>query len=294
MLEFFASQPTVPGIEIRAIVALAFTGAAAYFDLFHKKWVPNWLIYTFLLSAFALNIIFFEQTIFLHALFFAIIIFAISYPLYRLGQLGGADAYILCGIALSLPYFTKPFFGVEQSVPYPFILSALIPTGILFILHMLIRFVPFISKKLAEGKISFQPIKLIEPAILTIILVIFTNFLFLLSAAVPFSYLAIIYFLFISLLFFSLFKSEIKESMVEEVAVSKLQEEDVLALEKISPALIKKLSLQPLLDKKTISSLKKARIKKVPVYTGMPCFLPYLFLGVLISLLFGDLLIYLL
>ena len=54
------------------------------------------------------------------------------------------------------------------------------------------------------------------------------------------------------------------------------------------------LKLVPLMDARVISALKKSKMKKVPVYTGMPFFLPYLFLGLLFTVLFGDLLIYLL
>jgi len=81
--------------------------------------------------------------------------------------------------------------------------------------------------------------------------------------------------------------------MVESVQVSKLQEEDVLALEKMDASLVKKLKLQPLIDGKIILALKKSKVKAVPVYTGMPFFLPYLFLGLLLAVLFGDLLFYL-
>jgi hypothetical protein len=95
------------------------------------------------------------------------------------------------------------------------------------------------------------------------------------------------------MVFFSVFKTQIKDSMAQEVKVEKLQEEDVLALEKMDRSLIKKLKLSAVLDARSISELKTAKIKSVPVYTGMPFFLPYLFLGLLISVLFGDLLSYL-
>ena len=74
--------------------------------------------------------------------------------------------------------------------------------------------------------------------------------------------------------------------------VGKLQCEDVLALEKMQP-LAKKLSLSPVISEKAIAALRRAKAKAVPVYTRMPFFLPYLFFGLLFSVLFGDLLFYL-
>ena len=292
-LSFLSAQPALPGLEWRILVAAAFTGAAAYYDMFNKKWVPNWLVYAFLAFALAINIIFFEQALFIQAAIFAALIFAASYLLYKFGQLGGADAYVLAAIAFTLPCLPKPLFAAEQAVPYPFILSLLIPTGIAFILHMLARFIPYISKKISGGKIRFTAKKLIGPCILALVLIIFTSALLALPIAVPPTYVMIVAFLSLALLFFSLFKDEIKESMVEYVATSHLQEEDVLALEQMPPELVKRLNLQPLMDARIISALKKSKMKKVPVYTGMPYFLPYLFFGLLVTVLFGDLLLYL-
>ena len=80
--------------------------------------------------------------------------------------------------------------------------------------------------------------------------------------------------------------------MVQNVSVSRLMEEDVIALEKMDNALARKLRLYPLIDAKEIAILKKSRVKSVPVYTGMPFFLPYLLAGLAFTLLFGDLLSY--
>jgi prepilin signal peptidase PulO-like enzyme (type II secretory pathway) len=79
--------------------------------------------------------------------------------------------------------------------------------------------------------------------------------------------------------------------MVQRVKISSLQCEDVLALEQM-PELAGKLRLSPVISKRTIAALRRAHAKTVPVYTGMPFFLPYLFIGLVFTLLFGDLLYY--
>lgn len=290
MLQLFSFPPSLPGAEVRIAIALLFTAVAAYFDAFNKKWVPNYLVYGFLAAAFALNIIYFDQETLTIAIASSGIIFAASYALYRLGQLGGADAYVLSAISLAVPYLPKPLLSPPQALPYPFILSVLAPTGVAFILHMLFRFIPYISKQISHGKISVGASKLFGPASLTASFIAFLYVLSTLPVALPQFYLAILSFLFISLVFFSLFKDEIKASMAERIPVSKLQEEDVLALEQMDAALVKKLGLSPLISARTISLLKKSRLKSAPVYTGMPFFLPYLFLGLLATVLFGDIL----
>ncbi|MFA6907354.1 MAG: prepilin peptidase [Candidatus Micrarchaeia archaeon] len=282
----------VPGIGIRILVAAAFTGAAAYCDAFNKKWVPDSLLWCFLGASLLLNVVFFDAAISMQALFTATLVAAITYALYRMGQLGGADVFVMASIALAIPYLPKPLLAAPQYVPYPFFLSILAPTGIAFIAHMLCRFIPYISHELSRGKIKFTLQKMAGPAVMAVALAVFGSIASSLPMPLPSSYFAIIGFLSAALIFFSLFMPEIKASMVEKIPVSRLQCEDVMALEQM-PHLAKKLNLPPVISEKAIAALKRAKIKSVPVYTGMPFFLPYLFIGLAFTLLFGDLLYYL-
>ena len=138
---------------------------------------------------------------------------------------------------------------------------------------------------------KFTVQKVAGPALIVISLIIFGTIVSSLPVTLPASYFAIIGFLGVSLVFFSLFMPEIKASMVEKIPTSRLQCEDVMALEQM-PELAKKLKLAPVIDEKAIAALRRAKIKSVPVYTGMPFFLPYLFIGLVFTLLFGDLLYY--
>ncbi|VVB98660.1 Uncharacterised protein [uncultured archaeon] len=293
MIDLFAPLPALPGFEFRVAAVLLFTGAAAYYDIFNRKWVPNWLVYGFIIVSLLLNVVFFNYDVMLRALVFGIAVFLLTYPLYRMGQIGGADTYVMAGIAIAIPFLPSSLLGIEQSSPYPFVLSVLVPTGVFFILHMLARFVPYISRQLANGKARFAKNDLLGAGVILVAFAAFMLILLQLPVVLPPWYFAIISFLVVALVFFSLFKSQVKDSMVEQMGVAKLQEEDVLALEKMDKGLVAKLALSPLLTAKSIALLKKSKIRSVPVYTGMPFFLPYLFLGVVASLLFGDILLYL-
>lgn len=292
MLQFFNVPAAVPGIEARVFVALAFTAAAAYFDAFNKKWVPNALLYAFVASAFLLNVVFFEQGIFLAAIAFGAAAFLICYPLYRAGQLGGADVFCYSGISMAVPYLPSPFLNPTASAPYPFILSVLVPTGIAFIAHMFARFIPYIYNQVKKGRVDLSPGKLAAPAMLALAFVIFSSVIFSMPVQLPPVYFAMLAFLFTALMFFSLFKSEIKDSMVECVPISSIREEDVLALEKMDSKLVSHLKLSPVIGAKTAELLKKAKLRAVPVYTKMPFFLPYLLFGLVFTILFGDLISY--
>lgn len=282
---------SVPGIEARMLVAVAFTGAAAYYDMFNRKWVPDTLLWCFLGASLLLNVVFFDAAIFMSALAVASIVAALTYSLYRMGQLGGADVFAMASIALAIPYLPKPLLAAAQAVPYPFFLSVLAPTGIAFILHMLVRFIPYISRRIAQGKVELTLQKVAGPAIILFSLLIFWAIASSLPVSFPPAYFAVVGFLGAALIFFSLFMPEIKASMVSRVPVARLQVEDVLALEQM-PAIAGKHRLPPLISKKTIAILRREGVKSVPVYTGMPFFLPYLFIGLAFTLLFGDLLYY--
>ncbi|MCX8194535.1 MAG: hypothetical protein N3G22_00280 [Candidatus Micrarchaeota archaeon] len=284
---------SVPGIEIRIFLAVAFTAVAAYFDVFKKKWVPNALVYGFAAAALLSNIVFFDWEASLLGFALFAVVFGIAYLLYKAGQLGGADVYALASISALLPVLPKPILVPDApAAPYPFILSVIAPTGIFFIAHMLLRFVPFVASSIAKGKVHFNSTRLIGPILLTAAFCFFMFNLISLPVSISPVYLWLLSFLFVALLFFSLFREEIKDSMVEFVPASALQEEDVIALERMDHAVVKRLALQPLLSKKSIELLKKAGVKKVPVYTGMPFFLPHLLLGLLVAIAFGDILLY--
>ncbi|MEM4554318.1 MAG: hypothetical protein QXT25_00515 [Candidatus Anstonellaceae archaeon] len=288
----FSPPSQIPGIEFRVLASVAFTAAAAYFDLFNNKWVPNNLVYAFLAAAILLNLVFFSQAS-LHAFAIGAAIFAISFLLYKAGQIGGADVFVVSAIAIALPYAPQPLFAGGKTAPYPFIISVLIPASIFFITHMLLHFLPYAAELVKNGKFRLSLEKMVGIAALTFSFAAFNLTLFILPTKVPPAFILLVAFLFTSVLFFSLFKKEIKEAMAEKVKVSMLQEEDVLALELMDLRLVKKLSLPPVISKEQISKLKAAKVREVVVYTKMPFFLPHLFLGLLFALLFGDPLAYL-
>ncbi|MCX6777656.1 MAG: hypothetical protein NT157_02115, partial [Candidatus Micrarchaeota archaeon] len=78
--------------------------------------------------------------------------------------------------------------------------------------------------------------------------------------------------------------------IIEKLPLSRIEEEDVLAIEKMNPKLVAKYKLKKLLTARELARMKKAKIplKKYPVYANMPVFLPYILASLLLTLLFGD------
>ena len=158
MISFLPVPPDVPGLWVRVAAAVLFTAAAAYFDLFNKKWVPNGLLYGFAAAAVLANVVFWGP-VSIQALAFGVAAFLLAYPLYRMGQLGGADVFAIASIAATVPYFQSPLLAPAQQVQYPFVLSVMVPTSIFFILHMLVRFIPYICGKLTRGELEITMAK---------------------------------------------------------------------------------------------------------------------------------------
>ena len=103
-------------------------------------------------------------------------------------------------------------------------------------------------------------------------------------------YFSIASLLLLSSIFFLVFREAINEGITEKVLVSKLPPDgDVLAKEKMAP-LMKKLKIGPVIEEKELAILKKAKVKEVWIYSKLPPFLPFVLIGLLASLFFGNLL----
>lgn len=89
---------SLPGEMLRVFVAIFGLIVTSYYDLFNKKNVPDNLLYAFLAVAFLVNLVFFESTLFWFSLVLALIVGLIGYVFYRLGQIGGADVFVLVSI----------------------------------------------------------------------------------------------------------------------------------------------------------------------------------------------------
>lgn len=76
-------QITMPWEIVRVLVALIGTGAAAYYDLYNKKNIPDEFLIGFLAIAFLANLIFFEETLFWFSILLAAFFSAIGYIFYR-------------------------------------------------------------------------------------------------------------------------------------------------------------------------------------------------------------------
>ncbi|MFH1393769.1 MAG: prepilin peptidase [Candidatus Micrarchaeota archaeon] len=279
MLEEVIFGPvTMPGEIFRLLIAFAGTAVAAYYDIFNKRNVPDNYLYAFLAVAFLINVVFYEEDLFLFSMAVALFISGIAYVFYRVGQIGGADVFVMASIMLLLPI--QPSF-VQIPFNIPFFFPVWLFSGIALALYVMIS----MGYKLiqTEAKPDWKYALMFIPYLL---------FAYVFINSMLFS---IVYFAFVSIalfttIFFMMFKQDLNRMLAEEMPVGQLEAEDVLALEMMDQEVVKKNNINRLMTKDEISRLKDLKIEDVWVFTKLPPFLPFILLGMVLAMFFSGLL----
>jgi hypothetical protein len=266
----------MPGEFFRIAIAILGTGAATYYDIFNNRNVPDNILYAFLIIAFLTNLVFLDMDVLIYACALTAILFAFGFVLYRSGQIGGADLFVACSITLLLPIHPS-FLGSPFN--YPLIFSAFLYSGAAFAIYSLLFFTNLI-RKAKKAKPNYAYLVLILPYLL---------FTYIFISAPFFSpvYFFIASLLLLSSIFFLVFKDAINEAVTAKVPLSKITDEDVLVKEKMAP-LMKKLEIGPVLGAEEMKKLRKAKVREVWIYATLPPFLPFLLIGLILSIFLGN------
>ncbi len=281
----------------RIVALLVISFVYMLFDVFNKRNVPNVYAYGALFVGIIFTLLYYPdfQAIIISTAV-ATIIGAIGYFVYKAGQIGAADIYEFVTISLILPFQQIPFIGVDQ-YGFPFILSIFIATGFVALVMIPIYYLPRARKILGKnlsGMIDRRDYY--KGLILLIAYLFFILFLAveLYAEALGIVLLSVIA---ISSIITVIFERPISDSMIEYITVNRFEEGDIIAtnlMKKSEIAAIRKKygPFDRLVTLKKISEMKKLGIKtKFPVYrTAMPLALP-IFVGVVICLLFGNLIL---
>jgi hypothetical protein len=277
--EILFGKLALPGELIRILIAVIGTSIAAYYDVFNKKNVPDIMLYAFLGLAFVVNLVFYDPNIFLFSIVTALFFGAIGYVFYRLGQLGGADVFVIVSLMLLLPITPS-----MSNLPFnlPFIFPVLIFSGVLFATYVILYFGWKLTQNEVKAKLAYA-LLLIPYALFAYVYM--NSFLF-----------SPVYFIFISVLlvasiFFMMFKESLNSLLAEELPVSQLEPEDVAALEIMNKDQVTRYKIPRVLTQSEIDRLKATNVGEIWVYTKLPPFLPFILAGVIIALFFTNTLI---
>jgi len=277
--ELLFSPMEMPMETARIFLALLGMAIGTYYDLFNNKNVPEKFLYAFLAVAFLFNVAFFDYDVFVYAVVLAFVFFAVGFAMYRMGQFGGADVFVIAALVLLLPIHPS-----YLAVPYnlPFIFSVLIYGGAAFCLYSVFFFAKTLSTRKTKSKPKYEYLSLF-------LLYGLIAYLFFNAPFFSVAYFAIASILLLSTIIFLVHRDALTESTMEQVFVKDLEPEDVLVKEKMDVHM-KKMGIGNVLSQKDIDALKRSGTKHVWVYSNLPPFLPFLLIGLILALFFGNLL----
>jgi len=277
---------------IRIAVSIIGVAIASYFDIFNNKNIPDKILFPFLMIGILIALVDFGLLT-IYSFMIAIIIGIIGYFAYRAGQMGAGDVLILMTLCFLLPIYpseinTTRIQGINTGFQQlPFILSVIIYSGIAFIFYIFIVFTPKIIKYLRAGRIKIHLYQLLYSILMIIVLIMFMY----IAARIPIIsiwYSILITILVFASIYFTLFKEGLHKIMITNEPINKIEDQEVIAIESMDKAIVNRYKIKKVFRKKDAARLKKAGINKLPVYSGMPLFIPFILIGLILSLVLGD------
>ncbi|MCW6160352.1 MAG: hypothetical protein LVQ95_04685 [Candidatus Micrarchaeales archaeon] len=282
-------------VRVAAVIVIALI--YMLFDLFNRRNVPSVFAYATIGLGTVFTIFYLNITTIAVSAAIAIVIGALGYLVYRAGQLGGADVIEFAAISLILPIQPVPYLSSIFQFNLPFIISTFIATGVVALAMIPLYYLPLASSTAKKG--LWGCVKRSDIMKGAILAAAYLAFLVFLAFGTPASTIGLILVLVVMLssIVTMTFEKPITDSMVEYIKVDKLEEGDMIALNLMSVKEIREMKrkvkgFDRLATMKIINEMKGKRIsKRLPVYRkAMPLALP-IFIGIILSLLFGNLLL---
>ena len=255
-----------------------------------KREVPDWISYFFIISAVSLRVIYAiiskNQMIFWYGIFGFGIAFLLGYLMYFTKQWGGGDAKLLMGLGAA--FATFPEYG-----PFIFLLILIINIlffgaiyGMIYAAFLAVKnWKPFkkdflemaFSKKSRKMRIFYMVSSLFLLSLLLFVEIFIYRLFFVVFA----------FFLFIYPYFLIAVRSIEKTCMLKQVKPSKLTEGDWIAKDIFVKGKYVYGPSDLGITTKNIKYLIRNNIRNVVVKEGMP-FVPPFLIGLLFTLIFGD------
>ncbi len=280
-------------LRIASLIAIAFI--YLLFDVFNKRNVPSIFAYATVAYGFLLTLTYLNIPLIATSLGIAAAIAALGYLAYRAGQLGAADFLEFAALSMIIPLQPVPYLlGAPPQFGLPFIISLLVNTGIIALV-----FVPiFYLSKAARKGLPWKKLKTGEVAKAITLLFAYAAFaLFLLAVGAGAAGIALVAVLGAFSTVLLLTSGRITTAMASYLPPSRLQPEDMLALNLLEDSDIRRIrkrikSFQRLVTPRMLKELREKRFReKLPVYTdALPLALP-IFAAVLLALLLGNLML---
>ena len=279
-----------------AVIALVYM----LFDVFNKRNIPTPFAYGALAYGIALTVLYLNATTISISLAIAAAVGVLGYVIYRAGQIGAGDIFEFATLSLVLPMQAYTVFHtVFSPVEMPTIVSLTINTGIAAIIMVPLYYIPKAKLGLKKPLIDMSNRRnILKSSAVGIVYAAFVVFLYYIGMnAVG---LAVISLLGIGSFATILFQDAMTESMVSYITWHEIEPEDMVAFNVMKKSDISKIkrsihSFDRLVTAGMIKEMREKDFKeKIPVYrSAVPLAMP-IFVGAVITLLVGNLIIFIL
>jgi hypothetical protein len=272
-------------IQTFALIAISLIYAS--FDLFNKRNVPDAFAYASVAVGILITLTFNESII---AYSFAIALFvgSVGYLIYRLGMWGAGDCFELVAISLIMPIQTLPLLDNVAQLELPFVLSVFVATGFATVFIVPIYYLVFAKKTDVEKRPEKRHLTYGLSLLLLYTLLFFTIYHF-----YSFDLIKIILIILVAVpsAITVMFEDDITMRMVRRVYPNELEEGDIVAFNMMSREemryFLKYQNFGRLVTKEMMKGLKNAK-RKLPVYKNAAPLALFIVIGVVISLLLGN------
>lgn len=282
---------------VRVIVVIAMAFVYLLFDVLNKRNVPTLYAYSTVVLALVLTATLGSLQLIGESLLISAVIAGLGYIVYRIGQLGAADVIELTAISLIIPIQPAAYFVSQPQLGLPFIISVFIATGVSALILVPMYYVPRARKVLKKDILHMITNRDVLKGIL--ILVAYGAFIAFWTYEIGMSAagIALVAVIMIGASATVMFQKPITDSMVDYLSPSKFEEGDIIALNLMSKAEIaaarKKINgFGKLVTLSILKQIQKHRVPgKFPVYRqAMPFAVP-IFIGLAVSLLYGNIIL---
>ena len=271
------------------------------FDVFNRRNVPTVFAYATLAYGFILTLLYPTQGLILESIGISLVVLGIGYVVYRIGQIGAADVIEFAAISLILPLQPVPLLAsMPNQFGLPMIISVLVSAGIISLVIVPIYYLPRARRMLRKPLLSYvDNSAVLKGALITASYLVFIAFMTMVLRIRPAGDAVLVVMLIFSTLLIT-FERPITDSMVRYVGYGEFDEGDIIAFNLMSRKEISAIKrrirgFDRLITAKTIREFKTKKVKaKLPVYKdAVPLALPIL-VGVVLSLVVGNLIFFIL
>lgn len=268
------------------------------FDVLNKREVPNLFAYSTLVFSFVVILISGSLHLILESYLIAFVILGFGYFIYKAGQLGLGDVFEFAALSLLLAPISVPLIAyMTPGVALPSVISLFLDTGIAAIIAVPLFYICVATKRF--GRSVTDKIRGADVFKAIAVVVAYAAFVAILSQISQSDTLlfSIMFFIVLGSALLLLFQRPITEVMVEHVGYSGFTEDDIIAFNLMSDGEISRAkksvrNFDRLVTKKMIAEMRKKRIKqKFPVYKQAVPFAVPIFLGTLLTIIVGNILI---